>query len=274
MVVVQVSIRSHFGVSFSVVWSHSLAVHRRAIMDVQEAPVVDAPVAQNLEQGGSPRKRIHSKQPDPMLPMPRRQRMLFKQPAQMEPIAQPAPGEVQSYMEVPEAPTEVKRHVKALYYRLDRFRARDLGKLQNVAKHPRLASLYTRSLKALTRRDKVKLVEAWLLEGSTTAEYMRKFAEAWATGDLLGKVEAKMWTGQQGLFTWNGDWGVLNKDCILGDEWPPVEEVVAILKMGNYLQELIESMDTLVESLKKNITCTSSVGPSSCLRKGTRWLGL
>ena len=139
--------------------------------------------------------------------MPKRQLLRFKQPVLMEPLAQPAPGEVQSYMEIPEDAAGTKRLVKQLYYQLDRFRIKVVTHRNNLCKVGKTSSLYTKSLKALTRKDRFKLLQAWVLEGGKTAEYVNKFVGAWASGDLFGKAEVKQWSRQQALFTWNGPWG-------------------------------------------------------------------
>ena len=66
--------------------------------------------------------------------------------------------------------------------------------------------------------------------------------EAWADGSVHGLVIDSKWRGVQGLFTWNGGLGVLNKGQVLGHEWPPVEKVISTLKQGYQLEFLQEIM--------------------------------
>ena len=55
-----------------------------------------------------------------------------------------------------------------------------------------------------------------------------------------------------GLFTWQGEFGLLNKAEILGEQWPPAEDVVAILKIGDHIRAEIVQMEAFVAELKKN----------------------
>ena len=92
----------------------SLVVFCRIIMEAQEDIVAAAPADQGPAQGNSPRKRILSKCPDPMLPKPKRQRLRFKQPVLSEAIVLPVPRGFEAPTDIRDDPVEVRRLLKVL----------------------------------------------------------------------------------------------------------------------------------------------------------------
>ena len=74
---------------------------------------------------------------------------------------------------------------------------------------------------------------------------------AWAMESLHCQGDNRMWRGQQALFTWSGAFGFLDKEKILGKEWPPVEDVIAILKMGDHLHQERAAMEAFISGLKE-----------------------
>ena len=54
-----------------------------------------------------------------------------------------------------------------------------------------------------------------------------------------------------GLSTWQGEFGLLNKKEILGDQWPPAEDVVAILKIGDHMRDEILQTVSFIAALKR-----------------------
>ena len=60
------------------------------------------------------------------------------------------------------------------------------------------------------------------------------------------------WKGTQGLFTWNGEFGLLDKEAILGESWPPVGEGLAVLKMGDHLAELTAKVKERIDNWEKH----------------------
>ena len=88
-----------------------------------------------------------------------------------------------------------------------------------LAKQKKLVRLYTKSLRGMTPKDKTNLVKEWMHEGMSHARLLKHVAEAWACGDWSGQFEGHFkWRGTQGLFTWAGGWGLLDKQQILGDQ--------------------------------------------------------
>ena len=80
---------------------------------------------------------------------------------------------------------------------------------------------------------KTKLVQWWREIPSIAAAELFFVAEAWAAGELASCGEGgKFWKGCQALFTWSGEFGLLDKEAILGNEWPRVDTVLQVLKMG------------------------------------------
>ena len=172
--------------------------------------------------------------------MAKRRRLTHKQaaPEIADPRANDEPIAVGT--EVPADSREVRPLLMQLYHQLSKFHVRAWDALgPEERRSGNRAVLFRSDMKTLTKASKLKLVAAWQAEGSPWSKSLAAVADAWAKGILASdSVAHNEWKGTQGLFTWNGKFGVLDKVAILGEAWPSVEEVVAVLKMGDHLAEL------------------------------------
>ena len=169
----------------------------------------------------------------------KRRRLLYKQPDPEKALSE-TDEEPVALIQIPEDRRELRPLLKQLYHQLQKFRVRAWGALGPEDRRNPVSSLLLRSdMKIMSRKNKLKLVAAWEEEGGSWARSLAAVAKAWAAGELstesLGQNE---WKGTQGLFTWNGEFGLLDKEAILGNAWPPLGDVVAVLKMGDHLAEL------------------------------------
>ena len=112
------------------------------------------------------------------------------------------------------------------------------------------ARYHTQDARKLSIACRKRLVEAWLSEGSPEAKYLRLVAESWAS-DTLFADDPGSWHGVQGLFTWQGDFGVMDKEHILGNEWPSVAEVVERLQEHDSVNAVVEGTKSLIADLQQ-----------------------
>ena len=193
------------------------------------------PLSQPAEQPPPRRKRLTHKQAEPSVEAP------VHGP---EPFAEP--------MAIPEDPNQLRKVLKQLYHQLDKFRTRAWASLEDPQRcSPQKNYMYRSPLRQMTKKSKLRLVEEWVKEGTPFAKLLEKVAVAWAMESLHCQGDNRMWRGQQALFTWNGAFGFLDKEKILGKEWPPVEDVIAILKMGDHLHKERAAMEAFISGLKE-----------------------
>ena len=209
------------------------AILMQAATDMDAAPAL--PISQAPQDPPAQRKRLTHKQAAPEILAPR---------DEDEPLAVP--------MEVPDDGDELRKVLKQLYHQLDKFRTRAwaaLDEQQQVS--PQKSHLYRSPLKKLTLKAKRKLVDEWIEEDTPFAKMLSKVAILWAQDTLHTHGDHRVWRGQQALFTWNGAFGILDKEKILGEAWPPAEDVVAILKMGDHLHDIVGEMQAFMDFLKE-----------------------
>ena len=95
-------------------------------------------------------------------------------------------------------------------------------------------------------------MEQWILEGTYNSKELRLIASAWANDELHVEFQKGYWKGDCGLFTWQGEFGLLDKVSILGEDWPDVPTVLAVLNMGGHLQDVLDNMEAFLERLTKD----------------------
>ena len=221
--------RSHFGNA------HSLTTARSPLQKAMQgqAPL---PIAQGDDPARAPRRRLSYKQPDPAM-----------QAAQAgeEPHALP--------IAIPQEELELRKVLKALYHQLEKFRCRMWDTLSEEDKQsPAICHFWRSDLRSLGQQHRSELINMWSATGDTRAAKFKEIAENWASGCLLVGQDSRYWKGLQGLFTWQGEFGLLKKEEILGDAWPEAEDVVAILKIGDHIRNEINEMERFVAHLKEN----------------------
>jgi hypothetical protein len=93
-------------------------------------------------------------------------------------------------------------------------------------------------LKSLSVKERQVLVAEWGATGSAWSKCLSLIAEAWAAGSLSAGSQSVFFNDVQGLFTYNGDWGVLDKASLLGDAWPTTDLVVEQLRCSDCLKKI------------------------------------
>ena len=91
-----------------------------------------------------------------------------------------------------------------------------------------------------------------LLDSEQTRRY-KLVSEAWAQGAML--TESPVWLRGQGLLlTWQGDYGLISKEQVLGDSWPSVVAVATILSLSPLLQRIKDGISGLVKDVFQKTT--------------------
>ena len=170
-------------------------------------PVVPVAPPGPLHLPFQPRRRCRTKRRDPMLPPRRRLRTKGPDPAAVPPpvLAEP----VACLDQLPEDPMELRKMLKQFYYQLEKFRKGCWSEMQaRGLAASRRAKVHLSSLWKLAFAQKRDLIQLWRQENSLSYRALRAVGEAWANGSVHGLVIDSKWRGVQGLFTWNGDFGV------------------------------------------------------------------
>ena len=96
----------------------------------------------------------------------------------------------------------------------------------------------------------MRLVREFVSDGGQRVADLQQLAMMWAAGELTSMPSAKKFVGIQNLFTWNGSFGLLDKESLLGDAWPPVREVTRVIKMSETVLWLVKEINEFVDKLK------------------------
>ena len=182
-----------------------------------------------------------------------RRRMSKKQPppaAYLQDECLPVAGDAPAPYDLPEDKDALRKLLKQMYYQLEKWRgAHFLSQSSGMPKMEQ--TILIRPLKELPQSDKQKLVAMWMETKTPWCIALSEIAGAWATNTLNSAADKLFFRGTEGLFTYNGDWGVLDREALLGPQWPPLQDVVDTLRCSDVFELIARRICALIDDVKQ-----------------------
>ena len=112
----------------------------------------------------------------------------------------------------------------------------------------RTQKLLKKQVKEMTPGERRSVVKLFLDKGCRLSRRYADVATAWAAGNLLDTAKPFLKEGSA-LLTWQGDFGVIAKESVLGDSWPSCSAVASILSRHIAIDPVKKGVESLMQDL-------------------------
>ena len=121
-------------------------------------------------------------------------------------------------------------------------------------------------LKSLNTAQRRTMQKLYMLMDSEQSRRYKLVSEAWAQGPMI--TDSPAWLKGHGfLLTWQGDFGLIPKEQVLGDSWPSVTAVATLLSLSPLLQPIKMASLDLSRTSFRELLCGSTRGVLNSARR-------
>ena len=220
--------------------------------------------AGSSSSGSRPRRRIRGKSRDPNRPHPEG----LAAPATPAGAVRPASPEMGVIAEdlaedaggsdglpyadaqpvpMPTGAAELNRIRQCWWKVLQRWRQQQLAS-QRHSLSRRSTELLKMPLRDCSKKAKRALYNLFMREDNVLSTRWGTIADAWARGQLA--LEQPTWLKAQSfMLTWQGDFGLISKEAVLGSSWPSAEVVSSVLAVSPLVHPIRDAIDAMIKDI-------------------------
>ena len=148
---------------------------------------------------------------------------------------------------LPESLDDLRKAKKNLMQVIFRWKKHELIVNKHSYSRRQLDLLHT-PLNNISDKRRKDIVSIFTKQDTPLSRKYEVLATAWAQGDML--AESFQWIKKQSvLLTYQGDYGLVPKQEVLGEAWPSISDAAAILAKSERIDLLHTAMDALLADL-------------------------